>query len=118
MANILIGIADQDECALAIFALRFAGHRVVKADSANNLIAQIKQTPPDLVLVEANFSGLEDGALRQAFEEGARTISILYVGDPLPSDKVTRMPVAIDYIRKPISADLLTRKVNEALKRK
>ncbi len=118
MANILIGITDPDECALAVFALRFAGHRVTRADTAEQLIARLQQTQPDLVLVEANFGGLEDAALREAIEKEAWTSSILYVGDQAPSDHAARRRVAIDYLRKPISADSLTRKVNEVLKRK
>ncbi len=118
VADILIGIADPDECALAIFALRFAGHRVTRADTADDLVAQLKQAQAELVLMEANFGGLDEAALRQALGEGSRTTCILYVGEPSPDAPTTPRPVAIGYIRKPISADLLTRKVNEALKRK
>ncbi len=117
MINIIIGIEDPDECALAVFALRFAGYRVVKAASASELIAQATQAQPDLVLVETNFDGLEENALQQALDNSAEGIPILYLVNELPGDLAPRVFRHINYLRRPISPDTLTRKVNEVLKR-
>ncbi len=116
MAKILIGIADPDECALAIFALRFAGHRVMRAASANELLALARQAQPDLLLVEANYSGLEASRLRSTLKNGAQTTAILYLVDQGASDGAALSSQMIEYLRKPVSPDMLTRKVNEVLK--
>ncbi len=115
LAKVLIGIKDPDECALVVFALRFAGYRVLKAASASELAALARQAQPNLLLVEYNFSGLDDSILRSSLENGGQTI--LYLVDPGANDRAARSSQMIDYLRKPVSPDRLTRKVNEVLRR-
>ena len=120
MANILIGIADPDERGLVIFALRFAGHQLAAAATAEQLFSHLRQSKPDLVVVDAQLSQISAAELQSAIaiELHASPIPVIYLVDPRqPSTVLAGLETAgPSYVLKPISADRLTRTVNASLK--
>jgi DNA-binding response OmpR family regulator len=119
MAYILVAIADPDERARAVFALRFAGYQVVTAATTQELIIGAKQVKPDLLLVDAHLPGLAGNAYEITFEKEASVtpVPVIYLLDSGEASKFLsdRDETPAGYLLRPISLDQLIRMVNSRL---
>ncbi len=120
MPNIIVAVNDPDERALVIFALRFAGYKVMSAATTEELIALARQADADLLLVDADFGKETPHELRPYLENNAQSIPVIYLvkaGEAM-NGQASQVSPLVDTLPKPISSDRLTRKVNARLKKR
>jgi two-component system phosphate regulon response regulator PhoB len=119
----LILVVEDDDAIMILvhYNLEAEGFRVAKARDGEDALLQVKETPPDLILLDWMLplvSGIEVcRRLRQTSETSSIPI-ILLTARGEESDKVRGLDVgADDYITKPFSPNELVARVQALLRR-
>jgi CheY-like chemotaxis protein len=121
MANLLIAIKEPDERELVIFTLRFAGYHMLAARSEGELFALARQEKPDLILLDEalEWGGKSETLLALRSDPETRDMRVMLLlaegqsGEGLADLEDRR----VQTVRRPISPDQLTRRINRFLKR-
>ncbi len=122
MVVILVASTDRDFRELIVFALRFTGYKVFYAVNRFEFDQLAHESRPNLILVDESiiladghegFNSFVDGE-----EIGSTQVIILvdkaYEWEMASGNKLRR----VEYIHKPISVDILTKKVNQLLSKR
>jgi two-component system, response regulator PdtaR len=112
--RVLIVEDDPLVAATAAVALEDAGHEVVgPAYDADEAWRLVRDSPPDLALVDINLSGREEGlALAQRFKEELGLPSMFVTGEVVAARR--RRSAALGVLVKPYDPDLLAEAVEVA----
>jgi DNA-binding response OmpR family regulator len=121
VAKILVADDDDEVRELIVFALRFAGHDMVRATNGEEVFILAKQNKPDLILMDVSMpkmSGYEACKALKA-DNATTSIPVIFLFPRVQEAEVQAGLKAggEDYILKPISPDRLTEKINVFLKR-
>ncbi|MDD5240910.1 MAG: phosphate regulon transcriptional regulator PhoB [Sulfuricella sp.] len=115
----------EDEAAireLVVFNLQQAGHRPVVAASAELALALLRETLPDMILLDWMLPGMSGVELARRLKADARTREVPIImltarGDE--QDKITGLETgADDYITKPFSPRELNARIKAVLRRR
>ena len=121
-ATILVVEDEPSIQELIAASLRLAGHRVLRADSAEEAIVRVSETLPDVVLLDWMLPGMNglQYARRLRSEERTRDLPIIMLtarSDEL--DKVAGLEAgADDYLTKPFSPRELQARIKAVLRRR
>lgn len=110
-----------DNLFLIQLALEQEGHQVVSVDSGAAALAQIKRSPPDLVLLDVMMPGMDGYEVTQRIRQDSRLpyIPILLITAHEESSVVKGLDAgADDFIRKPVKIDELQARVRSLLRLK
>lgn len=115
MARIIVADDDREVRELIIFALRFAGHKVIGAQNGKEVIQLAHQLMPDLILMDVRMpimNGYEACKTIKA-ENETKSIPVIFLSARGQEAEIQAGLSAggDDYILKPISPDQLTKKV-------
>jgi len=115
MARIIVADDDREVRELIIFALRFAGHKVIGAQNGKEVIQLAHQLKPDLILMDVRMpimNGYEACKTIKA-ENETKSIPVIFLSARGQEAEIQAGLSAggDDYILKPISPDQLTKKV-------
>ena len=120
MSKILIVDDDRDFSQACETILSTGGYEVLRAASAGEAERVISQSPPDLILLDVMMENPDDGiALAHKLKKNGTAIPIIMLSGV---SKVTGyeykcddMLPCFDFIEKPVSPELLLRKVKSAV---
>jgi CheY-like chemotaxis protein len=123
MAKVLVVDDDPDFVKVTKKVLEKAGHNVVSAASGGKALEAMRQSPPDVVLLDIMMSYILDGldVSREMAEDPAlKHIPVIMVtsltgvqgAQMFPTDEY--IPVD-QWLAKPVEPDTLLRRVNEVL---
>lgn len=119
MANILVIDDDQDILRLLEFTLRRVGHTVITATDGAQGLAEVKTSPPDLVVADVmmpKMTGYEFCKQMRANPQTATLPIIIFSARFQPIDKKTALQAgATDYLPKSTSSDALVKRIAELL---
>jgi CheY-like chemotaxis protein len=118
-------IADDDLVVLKVLALKFTtlGFRVLKVAQASQVVRQITQHRPDVVLLDINLgsAGAGHGAVEWdgikildwlARLEGVSAIPVIIITSDLREETRRRCGRAAAYFTKPVDFEVLVREIN------
>ncbi len=120
-SKILVVEDEADLAELVAFNLREAGHEVSTAGSGSTALAQIRQSPPDLLILDVmlpDISGLEVCRRIRLDEATASIPVIMLTAKGSESDRIEGFELgADDYVTKPFSPRELNLRVDALLRR-
>ncbi|HUW49484.1 MAG TPA: phosphate regulon transcriptional regulator PhoB [Sulfuricella sp.] len=115
----------EDEAAireLVVFGLQQAGHRPAVAASAEQALALVRETLPDMILLDWMLPGMSGVELARRLKADARTRDvpiIMLTARSDEQDKITGLETgADDYITKPFSPRELNARIKAVLRRR
>jgi two-component system response regulator MtrA len=121
VAKILVVDAEADRRELIVFALRFAGHVMSQASNFEECISQTQQNKPELILLDDELSGISVNKLSEALKSSGETaefplvlLSSAEIEESMHTGKYAKVE---DTIRKSLSPDQMTDKVNSLIKK-
>lgn len=121
-ANILVVEDEPSIQELIAFNLTRAGHHVLRAGDAESALALIRETLPDLVLLDWMLPGMSGIELARRLRAEMRTREvpiIMLTARAEERDKVAGLETgADDYITKPFSPRELTARIKAVLRRR
>ena len=121
MAKILIAEDERDIRDLITFTLRFAGHDVVTAVNGEEAVNLVKETHPDLILMDVRMPKMTGYEACKVLKSDASTDSIPVVflsAKGQEAEVQTGLEAgAVEYILKPFSPDQLSERVQAILKK-
>jgi CheY-like chemotaxis protein len=121
VAKILVVDADEDARGLIVFALRFAGHQLKSASSAEECIDQARQFKPELILLDASLPGVGGIMLNASLKSNLTTAGIPVVLLVSNSEQINltaeQKDDIYDFLLKSLPTDQLTDSVNALLRK-
>jgi len=121
VSRVLVVEDDTDIAGLIVRYLEKAGHVVETAASGTAALAQVKQGPPDLILLDLMLPGMDGLLVCQSLRADAATAAIpiiILTARGEEAERVTGLELgADDYVTKPFSPRELTARVNALLRR-
>lgn len=121
MTTVLVAEDDADICALIVFKLRKSGYEVLAVQDGRSALASIRETMPDLVLLDImmpGMSGLDVCRALRADPDTAGLRIVFLTARAQESDVRKGMEAgADDYIVKPFSPRELISRVSTALEK-
>jgi CheY-like chemotaxis protein len=121
MAKILIAEDERDIRDLITFTLRFAGHDVVTAVNGEEAVNLVRETHPDLILMDVRMPKMTGYEACKVLKSDASTgnIPVVFLSAKGQEAEVqTGLEAgAVEYILKPFSPDQLTERVQAILKK-
>jgi DNA-binding response OmpR family regulator len=121
MPQILVVEDDADIAQLIQHYLEKAGHRVHRLTSGSEVMARLRDTPADLVILDLMLPGMDGMLVCQAMRNEPATAStpiIMLTARGDESDRVTGLELgADDYVTKPFSPKELNARVTALLRR-
>ncbi|MEO6395401.1 MAG: phosphate regulon transcriptional regulator PhoB [Devosia sp.] len=121
MATILIVEDETDLCEMMRYNLQAEGHRVLAAETGEEAVERIRDTVPDLILLDwmlPGTSGIELCRRWRSREETARTPIIMVTARGEEEERVRGLATgADDYITKPFSMPELIARIQALLRR-
>ena len=119
MAKILIIDDDRDILRMMEFALERAGHQPEITTNANNALTQIKENPPDLIIVDIMMPEMTGYAFTKAVRTQLRLTELpilIYSARAQSVDRQAALDAgATDYMPKTIPPPEMVQKINTAL---
>jgi DNA-binding response OmpR family regulator len=121
MSRVLVVEDDTDIADLVAHCLKKAGHTVETASSGTAALRRVKESPPDLILLDLMLPGMDGLLVCQALRGDPATAAIPIImltarGDE--AERVTGLEVgADDYVTKPFSPRELAARVAALLRR-
>jgi DNA-binding response OmpR family regulator len=121
MPRILVVEDDADIAALITHYLEKAGHTVDRLSSGAGVMARLRETPADLVVLDLMLPGLDGSRVCQAMRAYPATAAVPIImltarGDE--SDRIAGLEIgADDYVTKPFSPKELVARVAARLRR-
>lgn len=119
-AHILIAEAQTEHLHRLAEELTARGHRVATASDADAALAQIKRQPPDLVLLDDRFPGLNPEQLFQYFQDHELDSFAVVASEQTDLDRA--MDVVLDgayaVLAKPVAIDRLIAVLEKGLENK
>ena len=108
----ILVVEDQPiEMKLAVHVLSAAGHEIARAEAAEKAITEIRESHPDVILLDLSLPGMDGLALARALkaDPATRDIPIVAVTSyPEKFPKRQAMEAGCDvYLRKPVSTRTL-----------
>ena len=107
MRRILIVEDDRDIADLLRMYLEKAGYTVDVANSGADVLEQVRELPPDLIVLDLMLPGMDGLAICRALRAGERTASIPIIilsARAAESDRIQGLELgADDYVTKPFS---------------
>jgi signal transduction histidine kinase len=102
--------------------LEYCGYKVLTAGSGNEAVKIMNQTdyPIDLLLTDVIMPNMNGGKLAAKARKLHPEIKVIFISgyDGLPADQdLRKIAAAENFLRKPMSIDMLSRKVREVLDR-
>jgi len=123
MAATILVVEDEPAIReLVVLNLQQAGHRAVVADSAEQALALVRESLPDMILLDWMLPGMSgvELARRLKADGGTRDVPIIMLtarGDE--QDKITGLETgADDYITKPFSPREMNARIKAVLRRR
>lgn len=123
MARILVVDDDPDFVEIARMILISANHEVETASDGEMALRMVRESPPDLILLDVMMRGILDGVhVAHTLEEvGGEHIPVIMISSIASSPMANMFPtdtyVPIDmWISKPVQPDDLLRKVSRLVK--
>jgi DNA-binding response OmpR family regulator len=121
MSRILIVEDDKDIADLIGHALQKAGHTTEQASSGTMAVTRVKQSAPDLVLLDVMLPGMDGFHVCQSLRSDPTTAAIpiiMLTARGEESDRISGLELgADDYITKPFSPRELAARVAALLRR-
>ena len=122
MAKILIVEDEADIQELIAYNLERAGHRALRATSAEQAVELVREALPDLVIIDWMLPGMSGIELARLLKANKRTESvplIMVTARSAEQDKLTGLEIgADDYMTKPFSPRELIARVKAVLRRR
>ena len=120
--NYILAIDDTPENLLLVeLALEQEGHRVVSVDNGKAGLAQIEQSPPDLVVLDVMMPGMDGYEVTRRIRKNPKLpfIPILTITAHEETSLVKALDSGADeFIRKPVKVDELQARVRSLLRLK
>ena len=121
--KIHIMIVDDDPLLRRLFGgyLAKAGYDTIYATNGNDGRETARRLQPDLILMDINMPGLEDGletAIRMKGEEQTKSIPIIFVTNndlSFLKEKKLKEIAAMDYIHKSIDGEEFIKRIKKAI---
>lgn len=121
-ANILVVEDEPAIQELIAASLKHAGHRVIRADSAEDAVDRVVETLPDLILLDWMLPGMSGIQYARRLRSDERTKDlplIMLTARGEEHDKVAGLDAgADDYLTKPFSPRELIARINAVLRRR
>ena len=121
MSSILVIEDDPDIAQLLDLYLRKAGHAVAHLSSGTEVMAALRRTPVDLVILDLMLPGMDGTIVCQAMRSDPATAAIpviMLTARGEESDRVAGLELgADDYVTKPFSPKEVTARVAALLRR-
>jgi CheY-like chemotaxis protein len=119
MAKILIAEDERDIRDLIEFTLKFAGHEVVKAANGAEAVELAPTVMPDLIMMDVRMPKMTGYEACKAIKEidSVKHIPVVFLSAKGQDTEIdTGLEAgAFEYILKPFSPELLTRRISEIL---
>lgn len=116
--NVLIVEDDPTDSKLFGVVLEASGHRVLKMDSAEQAVEEIKARKPELILLDLNLPGMDGLALARRLKQDPDTRHIPIVAVTGASEKFSKeeaLAAGCDaYIVKPVDTRKLSQQIASA----
>jgi DNA-binding response OmpR family regulator len=118
MARILVIDDEQDIVRAIVKILTSRGHEVDTGRDAEECLARIGATPPDVMIIDANLAGLDgvDLVRRLKTAEATRHIPVVLMSSAYLS--LGEGPSADEYVVKPFTREVLVNNVERLLRSK
>jgi twitching motility two-component system response regulator PilH len=119
LKTILIAEDNEDSLFLLARLLRRSGYSVVEAQDGLEALAQLKESKPDLLLLDLMMPGLSGFEVLERFQEEPerQTVPVIVLSTLADSEVIgqcTRLGVC-DYITKPYDPADLLRRISDVL---
>ncbi|MBI5931212.1 MAG: response regulator [Chloroflexi bacterium] len=119
MAKILIAEDERDIRDLIEFTLKFAGHEVVKAANGAEAVELAPTVMPDLIMMDVRMPKMTGYEACKAIKEieSVKNIPVVFLSAKGQDSEIDigLEAGAFEYILKPFSPELLTRRIAEIL---
>ncbi|GIK62992.1 MAG: hypothetical protein BroJett018_07860 [Chloroflexota bacterium] len=119
MAKILIAEDERDIRDLIEFTLKFAGHEVVKAANGAEAVELAPTVMPDLIMMDVRMPKMTGYEACKAIKEieSVKHVPVVFLSAKGQESEIdTGLEAgAFEYILKPFSPELLTRRIAEIL---
>jgi len=117
MANILIVDDDPDLLKLLALRLKYEGHEVVQADSAEAALARLDHVMPQLLITDLRMGGLDGLALFERVQRRNPLLPVLILTGhgSIPDAVQATQRGVFGYLTKPFEASALMAEVDRAL---
>jgi DNA-binding response OmpR family regulator len=116
--NILIVDDDVELVGLLSFALETAGYAVTRAFEGDEALARLRETKPDLVILDVNLPGQDGFGVLAELRKFSQVPVIMLTVRSTEEDEVQGLDLgADDYLRKPFSPRALLARVRSHLRR-
>jgi two-component system OmpR family response regulator len=119
MPSILVVDDEQHILDVVVYVLEEAGFDVASAMDGDSALAQVQQTPPDLVVLDLTMPGLSGWELFRAMRDASPALPVIMLTSR--SDEIDRVLGlelgADDYVTKPFSSRELLARVRNILRR-
>lgn len=119
MAKILIAEDERDIRDLIEFTLKFAGHEVVKAANGAEAVELAPTVMPDLIMMDVRMPKMTGYEACKAIKdiESVKHVPVVFLSAKGQDSEIdTGLEAgAFEYILKPFSPELLTRRIAEIL---
>lgn len=117
--RILIVDDDPEVVKLFSFVLKRAGYAVETAPGGEAALHQIRQSPPDLIVLDVMMPGLDGYEVTRQLRAQPDTAAVpivMLTARALPSEQVTGILAgATSYLVKPVTPSVLVKTVQEIL---
>ena len=121
MSRLLVVEDDQDISDLIVRYLQKAGHLVESVTSGSAVMARVRATPPDAIVLDLMLPGMDGLLVCQALRSDPATASIpiiMLTARGEEADRIAGLELgADDYVTKPFSPRELTARVAALLRR-
>jgi two-component system response regulator GlrR len=115
--KVLVVDDDQDLLRLLTIRLKSAGHDVTAVQSAEQALAQLSVTRPDLVIADLRMSGMDGMALFDILHNAHPTLPVILLTahGTIPDAVAATKRGVFSYLTKPFDAQALLEEVGRAL---
>jgi len=117
--RILIVDDDPEVVKLFSFVLKRAGYEIKTAPGGEAALHQVRQSPPDLIVLDVMMPGLDGYEVTRQLRAQPDTAAVpivMLTARALPSEQVTGILAgATSYLVKPVTPSMLVKTVQEIL---
>lgn len=122
LQNIILFVEDETNLLNSLsFILENEGYTILKSESGEEALEIVKNTVPQLVILDINLPGMNGFEVAEALKSDQRTQNVFIImlsGRDLEDDIVHALESAADdYITKPVKPRMLIARINAAFRR-
>ncbi len=124
MTDIIIVDDEKDIRTSVKQILEKEGYRIIEAVNGEDLFEKLKETKPDLILLDIMMPGMTTREIFKKLNENKDTknIKIIFLTvvqiSEMERTRILKSKKVVDYIQKPFDVDVLKKRVKKALKQK